>query len=197
MLQDQYEKLVKTAEEIGYLSIGVNADGEPVRGGIIPWERTVSAFNMRPPQLTVSAADLSDGTVKGLLEKCRVVGCYVFEELDDYSFIEGLGDIRDLFILRGGKIKDLSFVRRLKDLFMLYLEDASLPDLRPLVDVCNEGTFGPGKCFGFRNCRVADTSALTDIRFTLSELLIWPAEGDSAERWKTAVRPGVFRFYAR
>ena len=197
MLQDQYEKLVKTAEENGYLSIGVNADGTPVKGGIIPWERTVSAFNMRPPQLTVSAADLNDVTVTGLLEKCRVVGCYIFEGLDDYSFIEKLGDIRDLFILHGDKIKDLYFLRQLRDLFMFYIEDASLPDLRPLIEVCGEGAGGPGKCFGFRNCRVEDTSALKDIRFTLSELLIWPAEGDSAERWNTGVRPGVFRFYGK
>ena len=194
MIREEYEKLVGASEENAYISIAVNADGTPVRSGFVPWVRTASAFNMKTPNLTISAGDLQDEKVTGLLRRCRVTGCYIYEGLDDYSFIAEFGDIRDLHIIHCEKMKDLSFLRQLKDLFMLYLEDASLPDLRPLVDVCNESRGGPGKCFGFRNCRVEDTSALEDAGFTLSELLIWPTKGDSAGRWKTGVRPGVFRF---
>ncbi len=195
MQMEQYRQLLKAADENAYISIGVSADGEPVRQGFVPWERTVSAFNMKPPKLTVSASDLGDDDIMSALGKCRVAGCYIFAPLSDYSFISRFGEIRDLFILHGENVRDLSFVRNLRELFMFYLEDAVLPDLGPLVDVCNAGKSLPGKCFGFRGCRVADTSALAKIDFVLSELLIWPAEGDSIERWRTSVKPGVFRFY--
>ena len=195
MRKDQYDKLIKAAGENAYLSFAVNTDETPVISGIIPWERSTSAFNMRGPTLTVSAADLQDAAVMSALKKCRITGCHIFAELPEYGFLKEFSELRVLFILKAGNLRDLSFLRDKPDLFMLYLQDASLPDLRPLVDVCNENTDGPSRCFGFENCRIADTSALEDVRFPLSELLIWPAEGDSAERWKTGVRPGVFRFY--
>jgi hypothetical protein len=194
MIREEYEKLVGASEENAYISIAVNADGTPVRNGFVPWVRTASAFNMKTPDLTISVRDLKDEKVTGLLKICRVTGCYIYEGLDDYSFIGEFGDIRDLHILHGENLKDLTFLRQLKELFMFYLEDASLPDIRPLVDACN-GSGGPGRCFGFRNCRIGDTSALEDIRFTLSELLVWPDGEDDEVRWKKGVKPGVFRFY--
>jgi len=195
MRKDQYELLMKAAEENAYMSIAVNSDGAPVSGGSVPWERTVSAFNMKTPKLTVSAADLQDGPVLDALKRCILVGCYIFVPLPDYSFISGFREICDLYILHGESMRDLSFLRGLDELFMFYLEGASLPDLRPLIDVCNGGNSAPGKCFGFCNCDIADTSSLSEIGFVLSELLIWPVAGDQADRWTTSVRPGVFRFY--
>lgn len=197
MLQDQYSQLLRAAEENAYMSIAVNRDGSPVSGGFIPWERTVSAFNMRMPKLTVAAYDLEDESVMSALKKCVLTGCYIYTELDDYRFIGEFGKLQDLFILHGRQIRDLSFLKGLNDLFMFYIEDASIPDLKPLVDACNKGAGLPGKCFGFRNCRVTDTSSLLDIQFVLSELLVWPAEDDSQERWQTGKKPGVFRFYSR
>lgn len=195
MQQDQYEKLTAAAAQNDYLSIAVNADGVPVSSGFIPWVRTVSAFNMKPPTLTLAAADLQNDSVMELLGRCRVQGCYIYTSLPDYGFITYFPELRDLFIRCGGQVRDLSFVRRLPGLFLFYLEDAVLPDLRPLIDNCNEGDFGPGKCFGFYHCRVGDTSALRDVQFVLSELLVWPVPEDSAERWQSSVRPGVFRFH--
>ena len=195
MLRDQYEKLAEAANNNAYMSIAVNSDGTPVLSGSVPWERTVSAFNMRMPKVTLTEADLNDGMVVDALRSCRLTGCYIYVPLSDYGFISGLDLIEDLYIRHGENIRDLSFLGRLRKLFMFYLEDASLPDLRPLIDACSLENFMPGKCFGFRNCSIADTSALADIRFVLSELLVWPAEGDSPERWKTSVRPGVFRYY--
>ncbi|MBQ9827308.1 MAG: hypothetical protein IJM62_01350 [Lachnospiraceae bacterium] len=195
MHQEQYDLLMEAAEKNAYMSIAVSEDGAPVNSGPIPWERTLSGFNMRTPKLTVSAADLVDEAVMSALERCDLRGMYIFSGLSDYGFISGFKRLQDLFICRGEQIRDLSFVRELKDLFMFYLEDASIPDLKPLIEACGKGPGGPGKCFGFRRCDVADTSALMNIDFVLSELLVWPVPGDTEDRWITSRKPGVFRFY--
>ncbi len=194
MQQDQFEKLVKDAEENAYLSIGINKDGTPVTGGFVPWEKTISAFNMKTPKVTLAVSDLSDKAVSEALEKCRVIGCYIFAPLMDYSFVSGFKELSDLFILHAENMKDLAFLRGLSDLFMFYLSDAVLPDIAPLAYAFASGDRIPGKCLGLCNCSIEDVSALAkaDIRF--SELLIWSAEGDRADRWKTLNKPGVFRF---
>ena len=194
MRQDQYEKLAEAAENKAYLSIGISADGTPVTSGYVPWEKTTSAFNMKTPNVTLAVSDLTDKAVLEALGKCRVIGCYIFAPLKDYSFVSGFKELRDLFILHAENMKDLAFLRGLPDLFMLYLRDAVLPDLAPLAEAFAAGDRIPGKCLGLCNCRIEDVSALAkaDIRF--SELLIWSAEGDCADRWKTLNKPGVFRF---
>ncbi|MCI5648268.1 MAG: hypothetical protein ACI4EG_07590 [Fusicatenibacter sp.] len=66
----------------------------------------------------------------------------------------------------------------------------------PLIANFQQGEALPGKCMGFYHCEVEDTSALKNADFIISELLIWPVEGDFKERWKmTARRPDTFRFY--
>lgn len=168
MQQDQFEKLIKAAEENAYLPIGINGDGAPVTGGFIPWEKTVSAFNMRTPKVTLAVSDLSDKAVLNALAKCRITGCYIFAPLDDYGFISGFKDLWDLFVLHGGNIRDLGFLDGLSELSMFYLEDASVPDLEPLARALGNGLSGPPKCAGFRNCTIGDASALkrTGIRFS-------------------------------
>ena len=140
-------------------------------------------------------AFLQNPEILDALRRCRLVGCYIFVPLDDYAFLSAFSQMQDLVLLHAGAVKDLSFLRHMPELFLFYLTEADIPDLEPLISICNEGRSGPGKCFGVRNCRVADTSALREIRFFLSELLIWPAEGDSRERWDLT-RASVFRFYA-
>ena len=195
MQKEQYDKLMEAAAENAYMSIAINIDGTPVKSGFIPWERTVSAFNMNTPKITLAADDLLDDTIIDALRRCNLTGCYIFTALSDYNFISDFAGLRDLFILHGEQIQDLSFVRHLSKLFMFYLEDASLPDLKPLIDICNEGESLPGKCLGFCNCNVTDTSALSEVNFILSELLVWPVDGDTRERWKTSRKPGTFKFY--
>lgn len=152
---------------------------------------------LQTPKITLSVQDLQDDTIMEELKKCDLSGIYIFTELQDYSFISEFRGLRDLFIRYGKNVKDLSFIRDMPELFMFYIEDADLPDLRPLIDNYNTGERLPGKCMGFYKCKVEDTSALSDIRFIASELLIWPVEGDSKERWKTDGRAATFRFYAK
>ena len=80
-------------------------------------------------------------------------------------------------------------------IYWIAIEDATLPDLTPLIDNCNENRGLLGKCFGFYNCTVVDTSALAEIKFILSELLVWPVKGDSIERWRPSNYFTIFRFY--
>lgn len=194
MLVEEREHLSNFAAENKVVSIAVNEDGAPFHGCFVPWERTVPAMNMKLPNLTLAAPDLQDASIMEDLRKCRIVGCYLFTSLKDYTFLGEFTELRDLFILKGENIRDLSFVRNMPNLFLFYLENAALPDLAPLIENCNEGNSLPGKCFGFYHCRVEDTSALSKVEFVLSELLVWPLEGDTKERWKPARRPDVFRF---
>lgn len=197
MEKEQYDKLMEAASKNAYMSIAVNEDGSPVRGGFVPWERTTSAFNMRTPEVTLSVSDLQDEKIMDALRSCDLAGCYLFTALPDYGFLSDFTGLRDLFILHGENIRDLSFLRSMSELFMFYLEDATLPDLRPLVDCCNASKSFAAKCLGFYRCRVEDTSALSDVNCILSEFLVWPVSGDTRERWKTARKPGVFKFYER
>lgn len=77
MLQEQYEKLMQAAAEGAYMSIAVNSDGTPVRGSFVPWERTVSAFNMKKPEITIAVSDLQDAEVIDALKRCVLTGCYI------------------------------------------------------------------------------------------------------------------------
>ena len=195
MVQDTYRNLMQAADNNAYMSIAVNSDGNPVVSGFVPWERTVTAFNMKTPKITLAASDLHDINVLNALKHCKLTGCYIFDPLNDYSFLADFEKIEDLFICNGNNIKDLSFVTQMDNLFLFYLENAVLPDLKPLIDVYNRGKGCPAKCMGFYRCIVTDTSSLLEANFILSELLIWPASGDSRDKWKSSRIPGVFRFY--
>ena len=195
MLQEQYAELMQAAANGSYMSIAINLDGTPVHGSFVPWERTASAFNMRTPKVTLAVSDLQNAEIMQALKKCILRGCYIFSPLEDYSFLDAFEGIWDLFILHGENIKDLSFVSKMTELFMFYLEDASLPDLKPLVEICNKGASLPGKCLGFYHCKIEDTSALTDMKTVISELLVWPTPDDDENRWKLTRTPGLFRFY--
>ena len=174
MLNEEFEKLKAAAEQGAYTSIAVNADGAPVWRGFVPWEKSVSAFNMRTPKITIAAEDLNDASVTEAIKKCRVNGLYIYVPLDDYSFIADLPGLQDLFILRGENIKDLSFAAGLNELFMFYIEDAQIPDLDPLAKACGSGSFLPGRCFGFKSCRIGDDSALKNADFRISEYIVRP-----------------------
>ncbi len=195
MLAEERERLAKNAEEKEYISIAIREDEAQVQGYFVPWERTVSAMNMKLPSISLTVCDLEDASIMEDLGKCRVVGCYILTSLKDYQFLEEFTELMDLFILKGKYVRDLSFVKNMHWLFLFYIEEATLPDLEPLVEVCNSEKSLPGKCFGFYHCWVEDTSALSKVNFLLSELLVWSLKPDTRERWKVARSPLVFRFF--
>ena len=150
---------------------------------------------MRTPKAALTVEDLGDAVIREALKACRLNGCYLFAPLREYGFLADFVNLEDLYILHGESVRDLFFARHLPMLFMFYLQGAVLEDLRPLIDNCNEGCSGPGKCFGFHRCKIRDISALRECRFVLSELIVTPAEGDFRARWQESCRPGIFRYY--
>lgn len=197
MQDEERLKLKAYAAEKEYISIAINKDGSPVRGGFIPWEKTVSAFNMKTPKVTISVDDLHNEEIMQEISECKMKGCYILTPLSDYSFLSDYHEISDIFIRYGENIKDLSFIKDMPELFMFYLENASLHDIAPLIANCNNSASLPGKCFGFYHCDIEDVSAMKDVGFIISELLIWVKSGqsDNRERWLTGRHIDVFRMY--
>ena len=197
MLEEQYDKLMYAAANHKYVSLAINEDGSPIRQGSVPWERTVNAFNMRTPNITIAARDLKDPKIIEALKRAHFLGCYIFVPLEKemYTHLAQFDELADVYIKDGRNIDNLGFMENMTDLFMFYLEDASIENLESLVSVMGKNRKTPGKCIAFKNCDIKDVSSLTDMDFSISELLIWPAEGDFKERWKLPYRPGIFRFY--
>ena len=123
------EVLRETASEQGYTSIAINKDGKHVGGCFIPWKLTSSAINMKTPRITLAVEDLQDETIMADVKKCKVLGCYIMIPLEDYSFVQQFHELRDLFILYGKNIRDLSFVQDMPELFLFYLEAVSYTHL--------------------------------------------------------------------
>lgn len=195
MTEEHFARLTEAAENGETMSIAINGDGHPVRGGFVPWEKTAHAYNMKKPKLTVSRDDLRNAAVMDVLRRCRLVGCYIFDPLEDYGFLADFSDVQDLFILHAGAMRDLSFLRSFTGLSMFYLHDARIPDLRPLAEALAGQKSAGGICLGFSDCRIGDVSALTAAGLMLSELLVWPAEGDLRERWAAVPHVLCFRYY--
>lgn len=166
-----------------YISIGISEGGNDRVGAIpAPWEMTAHAYNMKIPDVFISSEDLYDDD---LMEKPRtfhVVGCYIFTQLDDYSFIADFLDMRDIYIIDGVNVKDLSFLSNLKDWRMLHLERAHLKDLKPILQSSLLERLWAGFCLSFAGCTVDDISALCEVK-QISELIII-GEDDDAERAK-------------
>ena len=160
------------------ISLGVTTDGHRRKGIHIPWQLSCNAYNMRTPDIWLSPAELEDSELWEELARLRVVGCYIFCPLEDYSFLNRLTAMQDLAIFRGGALRDLSFLRQMPEWYMLHIEDAVLDDLEDLIpakpwmrNVCLSG------------CIVTDNTALS--RVNLSELLILMPEGSGGrERWQ-------------
>ena len=180
MQDKQYDMLMKAANEHAYMSIAINSDGTPVRRTFIPWERTVSAFNMKKPIITLAVADLQDKDIMNALKKCALEGCYIYTALADYSFIADFIELKDLYILHGEHMSDLSFIRHLSKLFMFYLEGATLPDLNPLI------VSAKYSC-GFPNFQASDIMVVDrylDYFTTIMEDRLWQVLAKPGFRWR-------------
>ena len=72
----------------------------------MPWEKTAHAFNMKIPDIYITLEDLSDKELVDKIKSFHVVGCYVFAPLDDYMFIAGLKEVRDIYIANGAGLEN-------------------------------------------------------------------------------------------
>ena len=183
MIPTQKEKLLNF--EHTCIGIGITSDGVGYSMFNIPWESTAHAFNMRTPDIYFAPEDMYDPEIIELLGKYKVIGCYIFTEMEDYSFLEQFTDMQDLHIRYGKNLKNLSFMKNMKEWFMLYIEDAHLDNLDAAFDREEKRCGFYSYCVGFCNCKIEDVSAIAKSGVRLSELLIWNTRKDmDYEKWK-------------
>ena len=183
MLEQERKKLEE--HSYNYISIGISADGKGQGSYWIPWRSTACAFNMRLPHVFLTPEDLADPEIMELLGKYEVIGCYVYTELEDYSVLSRFTQLQDIQILCGKNLKDLSFMKDMKEWFMLYIEGATLEDISAAFDRGERGFAIHSYCLGFVDCRIKDTAPIKASGLRLSELVVHSKVEDMIyEQWK-------------
>lgn len=195
MIESERNKLENRESE--YLSIGITQGGVPRTTIGIPWEATVHAFNMRTPNVYLSPEDIQDEEIMGQLESYKVIGCYIWVPLSDYSFLARFKDLQDINIKNGDAISNLSFLAELYECRMLYLQNAKLKNLDVIVEVKKNSTamFGCLRCIGLDNCVVEDLSVFEIEKVHFSEFLIWMPEGSNERSRWSVVSAGTRRYF--
>lgn len=193
MLDEERAELENKKSE--YISIGISDGGNNHVSAIsVPWEMTAHAYNMKIPDVFIAPEDLNDKNLMDKIKSFHVVGCYIFTRLNDCSFIAEFSDMRDVYIIDGVNVKDLSFLSNLKDWRMLHIERAHLKDLKPILQSSLLERLWAGFCLSFAGCTVDDVSALYEVK-QISELIII-GEDDDAERVKWRKAPAhTHRYY--
>lgn len=197
MILSEKEKLRNRDSE--YLSVGITQGGVPRTTIGVPWESTTHAFNMRIPNIYLSPEDLQNEEVLEILKTYKVIGCYIWVPLTDYSFLGLFKDLQDINIKNGDTIRNLDFLSELYVCRMLYLQNAKLKNLDVIVDVKknSKAMFGCLRCVGLDNCEVEDLSVFETEEVDFSEFLIWMPEGSNEkERWNviSAVKRRYYEF---
>lgn len=195
MIDSQWEKLNSYTNE--YLSIGITIDGEPRNSIWVPWESTAHAYNMRTPNVYLAPDDLTDNKIMNLLETYKVIGCYIWAPLEDYSFLAHFKDLEDISIKNGDSIRELEFLSGLYECRMLYLQNANLKNLNVLIDAKknSKAMFGGLRCIGLDNCDVEDLSVFETEKVHFSEFIIWMPEGSNARNKWNVVSAATKRYY--
>ena len=193
MIPSQKEKLIACNQT--YLSIGISENGTPVNGISIPWVRDSSAFNMRIPDLFLCEDDLYNSEILSLLKSHKVIGFYAFCGLRSYSVLAQFTDLQDIHLRHAENLSDLSFIEKMHDWFMLFIQGAKLDNLDPLVYPAPGKGITHSYCLGFYDCPIDDISSLVNSSLRPYELLIWD-KWDEAEdnRWKQ-VRALNYRYF--
>ncbi len=190
MLDIEKKKLLARDNE--YLSIGITEDGKPFDVISVPWEKTAHAHNMKLPDVYITPDDLKDEDLLKTLHGYRVIGCYIYSPLDDYSFLSDFTELRDLNIRCADRLTSIAFLSELRECDMLTLEGARLESLNVITDVKKsvKGIFGGFRCLALFDCEIKDISSLCDVSF--SELIVG-AKNEEA-RWRK-IPAHTFRYY--
>jgi len=195
MIETERKKLYGKDEK--YLSIGITKGGIPRTSVWVPWEDTVHAFNMRTPSVYISPEDLNDKEIMGKISTYKVIGCYIWESLQDYSFLTCFKDLQDISINNGETLQNLDFLSELYECSMLYLRSAKLKDLDIIADVKkkSKNVFGALRCIGLDDCEIEDVSVFEKEKMHFSEFLVWKPEGSNESSKWSAVSASKFRYY--
>lgn len=180
MLETERQKLFDPKRE--YLQLGISEGGVHYNTTAVVWVNTVSAYNMRCPNVSIAPEDLQDKEIFDRICSLKVIGLYIYAPLDDYSFISRFPDLMDLCIRCAHKLKNLDFLKDTPDLGMLFLDGATLPDLDIIWKVkASGGGFLPFRCVGLFNCNIGRATEPFKPSQRFTEFLVWSL-AENAER---------------
>lgn len=98
-----------------------------------PWKYDSNCFGFMFPTELVNASEINE-TDYGEEIESLIIGC----DLEDYSFIASMGNLKQLYIYSGKNIRDISFVKGLTKLTHLYIADSHVESLEPLKELITE-----------------------------------------------------------
>ena len=180
----QRYKEVLFASENEWISIGITKTGDDVGAIPVPWSIMAHAFNMKTPSIYMSVEDVYSAEIISQLCKNRVVGCYIFEPIQDYSFVAHFKDLRDIHIEKGFNISDLSFLSNSPNCTMLHFEDVIIDDMNALYSEMNVDQKRDGICLSLYNCTIGDVSIFEKKGICIYELAVWePKIPVDMKRW--------------
>lgn len=94
----------------------------------LPWGHDSICYNFNSPNELVLETEIQNIETLSQIE-ALVIGC----DLDDYSFIEDMSELRQLYIYTGNNITNLSFLSNLQDLRQLYIAGSNIDSLDGLI----------------------------------------------------------------
>lgn len=192
-MQPEQEKRLReyTGQCIG---IGITEEGKGNCAISVPWELTAHAFRMRTPDVYLEPADLQDEDLMEYLKQFKVLGLYILTPLPEYDFIRRFPQLRDIYILYGNNLVDLSFLDDTPNWDMLFVHRATLKDLEPIRHKRSKTNI-QSQCIGFSLCVIDDISGLVETEHYVTELVILQPRGvDDRARWQQ-VKAGNFYYY--
>ena len=98
-----------------------------------PWKHDSICYNFRMPEECVTADNIGELVNKDDIE-ILVIGC----DLSDYSFIEDMVNLKQLYIYSGANIYSLDFISKLNRLSQLYIVDSRIETLNPMIELLKE-----------------------------------------------------------
>jgi len=172
MRKEEKEKLLNHKSK--YISIGITDDGIAYNGFGIPWESTSNAYNMRLPDVFITPDDLNDEETMSLIRSKKVIGCYCWSSLENFDFVSHFSDIEDVNIFKGENLKNIDFVKSLKELRMLFVGNAKFDNIDAILEIPkSDGQFIRMMNIGLYNCEVKDLSTFLEKEHKFYEFLVW------------------------
>ena len=98
-----------------------------------PWKHDSICYNFRMPEECVTADSIGELVNKDDIE-ILVIGC----DLSDYSFIEDMVNLKQLYIYSGANIHSIDFISKLNRLSQLYIVDSHIETLNPVIELIKE-----------------------------------------------------------
>lgn len=95
-----------------------------------PWDHDSHCYNFKTPTELVLASEVK-GINNPLEIETLVIGC----DLEDYSFISRMENLKQLYVYAGKNIENLEFIQGLVKLNQLYISESKIQALDDLVEL--------------------------------------------------------------